>query len=477
MQTRRPPVAVIIVVVAVLGAGAYYGYQALTNKTNGELTASGTIESVTVNVSPEIAGKVKEVLTDESQPVKAGDPLLTLDDSLLMAQRQVAQNGVVAAQNALLTAQGAYNLAQAQYNATLTAARAQQGASRLIDWRSRAPGRFDQPLWYFSQDEQITAAQAEVDTAQQALQQAQDKLDQVTQSLSNADFVAAETRLANARIGYLTAKTVYDHAQATGGKVDPTSIQLHLPPFVDVYKIKINIAKNLSGDSDVISSAKDALDNAQTELDDAQTAYAALLNTDAADRVQEARADVAVAQERYDVARDNLSKLQTGENSPQVKIAELALGQAKAALDQAQTAVTTAQANVDLLDTQIKKLTVYAPMDGTILTRNVEPGEFVQPGAAALTMANLSDLTITVYVPEDQYGKIKLGQPATVSVDTFPNETFQAEVVHIADQAEFTPRNVQTVEGRSATVYAIKLKVTDPNNQLKIGMPADVTFK
>jgi multidrug resistance efflux pump len=476
-MNRRPPIVVVIILLAVVGAGIWYGYQKLTNKSNGELTASGTIESVTVNVSPEIAGKVKEVLSTESQSVKAGDELLTLDDSLLTAQRQVAQSGVQSAQQALLTAQGAYNLAQAQYDASLTAARAQQGAARLTDWLNRAPGRFDQPLWYFSRDEQIASAQTQVDAANQALQQSQADLDQVVKSLSNADFVAAETRLANARTSYLIAKTVYDHAQATGGKVSPEDINLNLPPFAPTYKIKINIAKNLSGDSDVVTAAKDAFDEAQTELDDAQTAYNALLNTDAADRVQEARANVAVAQERYEVAQDTLSKLQTGENSPQVKIAELALGQAKAALDQAQSAVNTAQANLGLLDTQMKKLTVYAPMDGTILTRNVEPGEFVQPGAAALTMANLGELTITVYVPEDQYGKIKLGQQATVSVDTFPGQTFQAEVVHIADQAEFTPRNVQTVEGRSATVYAIKLKVTDPHNQLKIGMPADVTFQ
>ncbi len=477
MQTRRPSIAVIIILVAVLGAGIWYGYQKWTNKSSGELTASGTIESVTVNVSPEIAGKVQEVLSSESQSVKAGDPLLTLDDSLLTAQRQVAQSGVQSAQQALLTAQGAYNLAQAQYDAALTAARAQQGAARLTDWMNRAPGRFEQPLWYFSRDEQITAAQTQVDAAQQALQQSQADLDKVIKSLNNADFVAAETRLINARTNYLIAKAVWDHSHATGGTVSPMDIPLDVPAYAPAYKIKINIAKNLSGDSDVVTAAKDAYDAAQTELDDAQSAYNALLNTDAADRVQEARANVAVAQERYEVSMDTLSKLQTGENSPQVKIAELALGQAKAALDQAQSAVNTAQANVALLDTQMKKLTVYAPMDGTILTRNVEPGEFVQPGAAALTMANLSELTITVYVPEDQYGKIKLGQQATVTVDTFPGQTFQAEVVHIADQAEFTPRNVQTVEGRSATVYAIKLKVTDPNNQLKIGMPADVTFQ
>jgi len=154
-----------------------------------------------------------------------------------------------------------------------------------------------------------------------------------------------------------------------------------------------------------------------------------------------------------------------------------AVDQAKAAMDQAQTGIKTAEANLALLDTQMKKLAVYAPMDGVVLTRNVEPGEFVQPGAVALTIADLNNLTITVYVPEDQYGKIALGQKATVTIDAFPSESFNAEVIHIADQAEFTPRNVQTVEGRSSTVFAIKLKVTDPTGKLKIGMPADVVFK
>jgi HlyD family secretion protein len=95
----------------------------------------------------------------------------------------------------------------------------------------------------------------------------------------------------------------------------------------------------------------------------------------------------------------------------------------------------------------------------------------------ALAMADLNNMTITVYVPEDRYGQIALGQHADVSVDSFPGEVFTAEVIHVADQAEFTPRNVQTVEGRSSTVYAIKLKVTDSDGKLKIGMPADVIFK
>ncbi len=111
-----------------------------------------------------------------------------------------------------------------------------------------------------------------------------------------------------------------------------------------------------------------------------------------------------------------------------------------------------------------------------ILTRNIEPGEYVAPGAAALTMGQLSELTITVYVPEDRYGQIHVGQAASVSVDSFPEDQFDARVTYISDQAEFTPRNVQTVEGRSSTVYAIKLAVSDPQGQLKPGMPADVVF-
>jgi HlyD family secretion protein len=140
-------------------------------------------------------------------------------------------------------------------------------------------------------------------------------------------------------------------------------------------------------------------------------------------------------------------------------------------------AVGQAQANLDLIDTQIAKLTISSPMDGVVLTRNVEVGEFVQPGATAFVLGELNNLTITVYVPENRYGEVSIGQQAELTVDSFPALTFTAEVIQIADKAEFTPRNVQTVEGRSSTVYAIKLKVNDPDGKLKIGMPADVVFR
>jgi multidrug resistance efflux pump len=132
---------------------------------------------------------------------------------------------------------------------------------------------------------------------------------------------------------------------------------------------------------------------------------------------------------------------------------------------------------VDLIDVQIGKLTVHSPIDGVVLGRNVEAGEVVQMGAPVMSVGGLARLLITVYLSESSYGKISLGQTARVTVDSFPGREFQALVTHIADQAEFTPRNVQTEEGRRNTVFAIELSIENTEGLLKPGMPADIDFE
>lgn len=119
---------------------------------------------------------------------------------------------------------------------------------------------------------------------------------------------------------------------------------------------------------------------------------------------------------------------------------------------------------------------IHAPLAGVVLYRNVEPGEVVAAGAPLITLINPDELTLTVYVPEDRYGQIELGQSYPVTVDSFPGELFSATVTHIADQAEFTPRNVQTTDSRKNTVFAIKLDLPQAEGKLKPGMPADVQF-
>jgi HlyD family secretion protein len=434
MHRKRPPVPVIVILLLALIVGGYFGLLALFDENTDGLQASGTIEAVDVSVSPEMAGKVVDVLAGEGDLVKADDPLLNLDDSLLAAQREVAVTQIESTRTALATVQH-------NYDVTLQNALIAQQAATAKDWRFSAPDEFNQPAWYFVRDEQIPSAQAEVDAAQQALVDAQANLQTVISDLNNADFLAAEKRLADARAAFLVA---------------------------DEVKVQADYAAPDSGT--LVDVAYDAYKIADDELYAAQREYNALLNTKSADAVLDARGLVVVAQQRYDVAYTHLVALQTSVDSPAVITAQNAL-------DQAQSALAQTEASLALLDTQIAKLTVYAPSDGTILTRNVEPGEFVQPGATVFTLANLENLTITVYVPEDRYGEISLGLQAQVNVDSFPGETFSAQVIYIADTAEYTPRNVQTVEGRSATVYAVKLKVDDPSGKLKPGMPADVLFR
>lgn len=433
MNHKRPPIPAIVIVLLLVALSVYFIVTQTAGADETALTASGAIEAVQVNVAPEIAGKVIEVLVEEGQSVSINTPLLRLDPSLLDAQRAVASAAVDSA-TAALTA------AQTKYDQTLEAAIAAQAAQRSKDWQTSAPSEFDQPNWYIEHEQQITAAQAELDAAQAAIDDANANLDKVITDLKNSDYLQAEQDLAEARAAFVIAEQVKDQAA------------------------------DASDSGGLNEAAQDYYDDVRTNLEDAEEAYNDLMNSDEADDVEYARGQVLVAQQRYDAAYARLLTLQTGADSPAVIAAAKELDKAKSALAQA-------EANLALIEAQIAKLTVYAPMDGVVLTRNVEPGEFVQPGATALTIGNINELTITVYIPEDRYGEISLGQSAVVMVDSFPDVTFNATVIQIADKAEFTPRNVQTVEGRSSTVFAIKLRVEDPEGKLKIGMPADVVFK
>jgi multidrug efflux pump subunit AcrA (membrane-fusion protein) len=120
---------------------------------------------------------------------------------------------------------------------------------------------------------------------------------------------------------------------------------------------------------------------------------------------------------------------------------------------------------------------VRTPIDGTVLERVSEPGEVIPAYSTIVTISDLNSLTLTVYAPEDRYGHIVLGEACTITVDSFPGTSFKGIVSHIAEKAEFTPRNVQTTDNRKSTVFAIKLKLEPSNGLLKPGMPADVHFQ
>jgi HlyD family secretion protein len=113
-----------------------------------------------------------------------------------------------------------------------------------------------------------------------------------------------------------------------------------------------------------------------------------------------------------------------------------------------------------------------------VTIRHREPGESVSPGLPVLTVMDPEDRWVRIYVREDRIGEVSLGQTATISSDTYSDRTYSGEVVFIASEAEFTPRNVQTTEERVKLVYAVKVRITgDPSHDLKAGIPADVVLQ
>jgi HlyD family secretion protein len=453
---RILPLSVLLIAVI---AAVIYLYSISWAQEDGTLEASGTVEAVEVVIASEAGGRVAEVFVEEGALVQPGDPLFRLEDDLLIAQRrraltilESAQVNLDLAQKAERTAQSSVTSARIQYRLTVNAARLEEQPLRTNTWQVDVPSDFDLPIWYFSESEQMAAAEAETISARDALELERASFEAVSQQAGNADLRAAEIRLAQAQRAFLVAQEILDRAAA-------------------------------QDDTPLDQFAQSIFDTAQAELESAQLAYDQILSEGAADEVLEARARLAVAQERYDTALDHQALLLSGEHSLQVQAARAALQQAEAQADQAsvgvlqaEKAIAQAEAELDLIDLQIDKLTVRAAVFGVVLVRSVEPGEVVAAGAPAVTTAQLDDLTITVYISEERYGEINIGQRASVKVDSFPNQTFTATVVRIADRAEFTPRNVQTEEGRRTTVFAVELSVEDPVGRLKPGMPADVSF-
>ena len=267
----------------------------------------------------------------------------------------------------------------------------------------------------------------------------------------------------------------------------------------------LDIENHFTSNSDAIQSARSNLYLAQVALNNAQAIYDKVKYNNYLDASAKAMAsqNVYAAKLAYQNALSVLNLWTGVPNQQQVALKTATLAQANAKLTEDQTLldmltggsipdnatgaglaqlqnatinVQSAQASLDLLDDQIGKMTIAAPVDGIVMTRSVDPGNVVNPGTELLSLARLNDLTITVYIPEIDNGKIKLGQNAMVSVDAFPGETFNATVAQISNQPVFLPRTTQTASGSTTTVYAIQLELKDTSGKIKPGMPADVSF-
>jgi len=450
MQHRKRIIIPIVLVLAIAALTIWYLVGGGRAAGNGALDASGTVEADEVAIATELSGRVAEVLAGQGDTVAAGDLVLRLDDSLLQAQRGRSLTALEAAKKNLVVAAAGVKLAEsALHSAEVNRDAAQASAQAELVVAQRLLDEL-----YENNDVARAEAQRAVAAANRVVRDAQYLWDNYTIPSTQEDLTASEA----------------------------ISMTLQL---LERARARFEPYKNEDSGNDTREDLKETLDEAQSDYD------TAVRRMELETGLQQAQAHLAKTE------RD-LQKLQEGPNPDDVaaleariqailaapKQAEAAVEQAAVAmdqagdkLDQAQSAVDQAQAELDWSDVQIEKLLVYAPGSGVVLARNVEPGEVVQAGASLLRIGNLDRLKITVYIPEDLYGQIKLGQEARARVDSFPGETFIATVTHIADKAEFTPRNVQTVEGRKSTVFAIELSIDNSDGKLKPGMPADISFK
>lgn len=197
------------------------------------------------------------------------------------------------------------------------------------------------------------------------------------------------------------------------------------------------------------------------------------------------RTNFRMAQEREREMKEQLDLVKEGPRKEQIEQARQANAQAQQRyvlvkmgprredIEQARARLEQARQSLALAETRLAYCNLVAPMSGIVLSKSIEPGEYVSAGTPIVTVADLENVWLRGYVNETDLGRVKLGQPARLTTDTYPGRVYGGRVSFISSEAEFTPKSVQTEKVRVKLVYRIKVDVKNTNMELKPGMPAD----
>ena len=212
--------------------------------------------------------------------------------------------------------------------------------------------------------------------------------------------------------------------------------------------------------------AQERFDQAQTRL---ETAQATLENRKEA---------VNAAQRQVNAAQGQLAQASSTNFNPDIRQAQIdrlnaQLEQARRQLAAAQAEVENAKAAKQEIQAKRDDLNIASPEDGIVTTRSIEPGTVVNPGRALLTVLDFDTVYLRGYIPEGDIGKVRVGQPAQVYLDSAPEEPISAHVAEIDSTASFTPENIYFQKDRVQQVFGVKLEIDNPEGFAKPGMPAD----
>jgi HlyD family secretion protein len=225
-----------------------------------------------------------------------------------------------------------------------------------------------------------------------------------------------------------------------------------------------------------------------TELLALQRAETAARGESLAAQRRTAMADLAQAQSRLALTETTLSRtttLRDQGSATQQQVDNLAAERdvSRSATEAARGRIAAIDAelahlasSLAVLDRQLRDGVVVAPSSGTVLTRSLEPGEVAAPGRLALRIADLSALKLKVYLEAGDLDRVRLGDTLPVLVDALSGVRLAGRVSRVSDEAEFTPKNAQTRNARAQLVYAVELRVANPDGRLHVGMPAEVVL-
>ncbi len=225
---------------------------------------------------------------------------------------------------------------------------------------------------------------------------------------------------------------------------------------------------------------------AKTNHQRVETLFAMKTNQQA--DLDQATAELRVARAAREVRSEELNKLQRGTRPEELAEARAQLDEANQMwllrkngyraedVAEARAAAAAAEATLRAVRRQIEELEIKAPIDGTIEALELRPGDLVGANAPVISLMDASRFWVRAYVPENRLS-LKIGGTVSVTVDSFPGERFPGKITFISRQAEFTPGNVQTPEGRSKQVFRIKVSLDDKHHRLRPGMAADVWLR
>jgi HlyD family secretion protein len=391
----------------------------LRGRPRNYISLSGIVEATQVVLSSKVNARVAGVFVDEGDQVRRGKLLVRLRD--VEFREQVAQ------------AEAAVEAAQARLNDALAGARPEEIR------QARA---------------QVEQAEANLAGARRSLTIAEENFERSRQL--QAQLQAAETNLR-------TSEAAYEQAQALERRASEDYRRAQI-----LYERGAIPASQLDAARAAAESAaaqvqqtREAVTGARRTLEIARRQYEE--RTAERQQLTAARTQYEAAQAQLRAAEARLEEILAGARPEQIEQLRAQVRQAEAALAQAQT--------------QLENTTAEAPISGTILTRAVEPGELATVGSTLIEMADLSSVELHVYVEEPVYGRLHLGQTAAVTVDSYPNRVFRGRVTQIAQEAEFTPKEIQTQEERAKLVFEVTITIPNPHGMLKPGMPADAILQ